>query len=75
MNLSELSPGQSGRVVAVGAVGPLKRRLMDMGLLPGVTVKVERAAPLGDPLEVSLRGYFLSLRAREAAAVELEPAP
>lgn len=74
MNLSQMRPGESGRVVSVGAAGPLKRRLMDMGLLAGVTVTVERVAPLGDPLEVSLRGYLLSLRAREAAAVELEAA-
>lgn len=75
MNLAQLKIGESGRVARVGAAGALKRRLMDMGLLAGVSVKVERVAPLGDPLEVSLRGYQLSLRAREAAAVELEAAP
>jgi ferrous iron transport protein A len=74
MNLAQLAVGESGRVVSVGAAGALKRRLMDMGLLAGVTVKVERVAPLGDPLEVSLRGYQLSLRAREAESVELEAA-
>lgn len=74
MNLAELRAGESGRVARVGGAGPLRRRLMDMGLLPGAAVTVERVAPLGDPLEVGVRGYRLSLRAGEAARIELEAA-
>ena len=59
--LQELSPGESGMIVSVGnQSGAVKRRLVDMGLTPGTVVKVTKIAPLGDPLEVSLRGYELS---------------
>lgn len=61
--LQELSPGESGMILSVGnQSGAVKRRLVDMGLTPGTMVKVTKIAPLGDPLEVSLRGYELSLR-------------
>ena len=70
--LQELAPGQSGMILSVGnQSGAVKRRLVDMGLTPGTTVKVTKVAPLGDPLEVSLRGYELSLRKDDAAQIRI----
>lgn len=70
--LQELSPGESGMILSVGnQSGAVKRRLVDMGLTPGTMVKVTKIAPLGDPLEVSLRGYELSLRKDDAAQIQM----
>ena len=55
----------------MGTAGAMKRRLMDMGVTPGVTVRVVKTAPLGDPVEVTVRGYELSLRKDEAGQVEI----
>jgi ferrous iron transport protein A len=74
-NLARLAVGEKGRITAIGSVGPLKRRLMDMGLLPGAEVRVEKVAPLGDPIEVTVRSYLLSLRKKEAEAIAVEVAP
>jgi len=68
--LNDLAPGQIGTILSVGnQSGAVKRRLVDMGLTPGTQVKVTKVAPLGDPLEVSLRGYDLSLRKADAAQI------
>jgi ferrous iron transport protein A len=72
MTLDELKPGQSGLISAIGVVGPLKRRLMDMGVLVGVEVEVIKVAPMGDPLEVALKSYRLSLRRSEAQGINVE---
>lgn len=72
MNLSLLKPGESGKITKIGAVGPLKRRLMDMGVLVGEDVKVEKIAPLGDPMEVTIKQYKLSLRKKEAEGIAVE---
>lgn len=64
--LSELSPGMSGRVIRLTSRGQLRRRMLDMGIVPGVEVQVDGVAPLGDPLEITVRGYHLSLRKSEA---------
>ncbi len=72
MTLRELKPGQQGRVTAISTTGTMKRRIMDMGVTPGVEVKVIKVAPLGDPIEVNVRGYELSLRKDEAAQVVVE---
>ncbi len=70
--LRDLSPGESGIIVSVGGQsGAVKRRLVDMGLTPGTLVKVTKIAPLGDPLEVSLRGYELSLRKEDAGQIQI----
>jgi ferrous iron transport protein A len=74
-DLSKLAPGEKARITAIGALGPMKRRLMDMGLLPGEEVKVEKVAPLGDPIEVRIRSYHLSLRKKEAEGIAVEVAP
>lgn len=73
MTLDRLPIGQSGRIVAVGGQGALRRRLLDMGLTPGTTVAVQKAAPMGDPIELELRGYSLTLRLEDAAGVEVQP--
>jgi ferrous iron transport protein A len=73
MTLAQLRPGEQGRIVAVRGAGPLKRRLMDMGLLPGQEIRVEKVAPLGDPIELRVRSYALSLRRAEAEGVEVAP--
>lgn len=72
MNLSALKPGEKGRITGMGAIGPLKRRLMDMGVLVGEEVKVEKIAPLGDPIEVTIKNYKLSLRKKEAEGIAVE---
>lgn len=72
MTLKDLKPGQQGKVSAITTTGAMKRRIMDMGVTPGVEVKVIKTAPLGDPIEVHVRRYELSLRKEEAARVEME---
>lgn len=72
MNLKELKPGQSGVVASIGTTGPMKRRIMDMGITPGVEVRVTKVAPLGDPIEITIRGYELSLRKEEAQQIVLK---
>ena len=72
MNLAMLKRGETGRISAIGAIGPLKRRLMDMGVLVGEEVQVLKVAPLGDPLEVKVKGYSLSLRKKEAQGIAVE---
>ena len=72
MNLAKLTPGERGRITKIGAVGPLKRRLMDMGVLVGVEVRVEKIAPLGDPIEITVKNYKLSLRKSEAEGIAVE---
>jgi ferrous iron transport protein A len=69
MSISDLAPGQSGRIARIGGGGALRQRILDMGLLPNVLVRVERVAPAGDPIWIRLDGYQLSLRRREAATV------
>ena len=70
--LAELAPGERGRVVAVAGDPDATRRLMDLGLIRGTTVEVVRRAPLGDPLEVKLRGFMLTLRRAEAEHITVE---
>lgn len=76
MNLGNLKPGQQGRIVRLDSgIGPVRRRLMDMGVIPGELVKVEKVAPMGDPIEVTVKGYKLSLRKGEARGIEIEVQP
>ena len=70
--LSELRVGESGVVVAVNGEGAIRRRLFDMGITPGVEVYLRKKAPLGDPIEISLRGYELTLRKAEASLVQVK---
>jgi ferrous iron transport protein A len=64
--LADLKPGESAIVAVVGGVDALHRRLLDMGLTPGVKVLLQKTAPMGDPLEIHLRGYALTLRVEDA---------
>lgn len=72
MNLATMRPGERGRITAIGTVGPLRRRLMDMGVLVGEGIAVVKVAPLGDPIEVTIRSYQLSLRRKEAEGIAVE---
>ncbi|MCO6453832.1 MAG: ferrous iron transport protein A [Pirellulaceae bacterium] len=73
--LDRLAEGQVARIVAIHGDDPLAMRLMEMGLLDDERVRMLGFAPLGDPLEIEIRGYRLSLRIREAQRVEVEPLP
>ncbi len=64
--INDLSVGESALILKINCDGAMKRRLIDMGITPGVKVKLHKIAPLGDPLELKLRGYMLSIRRSEA---------
>ncbi len=70
--LSEFSVGERGVVTSVSGEGKMRRRLFDMGVTPGAEIFLRKKAPLGDPLEVTIRGYELTLRKTEAACVVME---
>lgn len=72
MTLKETSVGQTVRVKKLSGEGAVKRRIMDMGITKGVEVYVRKVAPLGDPVEVTVRGYELSLRRADAEMIEVE---
>lgn len=73
-NAAELHLGESGVVDSVGGAGALHRRLIDLGFTPNVRVTLRRVAPLGDPVELRLRGYSLTLRRADAATIRLKEA-
>ncbi|HIU59531.1 MAG TPA: ferrous iron transport protein A [Candidatus Scatosoma pullistercoris] len=70
--LSEFAVGESGTILSVSGEGAVRRRLFDMGVTPGADVKLRKKAPLGDPVEITIRGYELTLRKAEAACVEMQ---
>lgn len=72
MTLREVSIGQTVKVKKIAGEGPVKRRIMDMGITKGVEVTVRKVAPLGDPVEVTVRGYELSVRKADAEMIEVE---
>ena len=74
MTLDKLPLGQEAVITAVGGEGALRCRLLDMGLIPKTRVRVEKVAPLGDPLELRVRVYSLSLRKEDAGKIEVEVA-
>ena len=73
MTLRDLSVGERCRVKRLNGEGAVKRRIMDMGLTRGVEIYVRKLAPLGDPIEITVRGYELSVRKADAEMVEVEP--
>ena len=73
MTLKELGVGKSGVITAVGGEGVLRCRLRDMGLIPNTKVTVQKIAPMGDPMEIRLRGYELTLRLDDAAKIDILP--
>ena len=72
MTLDELSVGHSGVITQVGGEGILRCRLLDMGLIPRTRVTLQKIAPMGDPIEIRVRGYELTLRVEEAQKIEVE---
>ena len=70
--LKEIKPGTTVKVVKIGGAGPVKRRIMEMGVTKGIEVHVRKVAPLGDPVEITVRGYELSLRKADAELIEVE---
>ena len=70
--LKEVACGQTVKVTKISGEGPVKRRIMDMGITKGVEIYVRKGAPLGDPVEVTVRGYELSLRKADAEIIEVE---
>ena len=71
MTLRDVSVGQTVKVTRLNGDGPVKRRIMDMGITKGVEVYVRKVAPMGDPVEVTVRGYELSLRKADAEMIEV----
>ena len=71
MTLNELGIGKTAKIVRLNGEGAVKRRIMDMGLTKGTEVTVRKVAPLGDPIEITVRGYELSLRKGEAVKIEV----
>ena len=71
MTLRDVSVGQTVKVTRLNGDGPVKRRIMDMGITKGVEVYVRKVAPLGDPVEVTVRGYEISLRKADAEMIEV----
>lgn len=72
MKLSEMKPGEKCKVTAVGGEGELRIRLLDMGIIPGTVVEIVKYAPMGDPVQIRLRGYELTLRLCDTAKIEGE---
>jgi ferrous iron transport protein A len=70
--LKDIKIGETVRVTKVGGEGALKRRIMDMGITKGVSIKVMKVAPLGDPIEITVRGYELTLRKADCEKIEVE---
>ena len=72
MTLNELQVGETCVVTKLNSTGEIRRRIMDMGITKGAEISVRKLAPLGDPMELTVRGYFLSLRKSDAANIEVE---
>ncbi|MDO5690364.1 MAG: FeoA family protein [Tissierellia bacterium] len=70
--LREIAIGESVKVVKLHGLGPIKRRIMEMGITKGTQIKLENIAPLGDPMEITVRNYRLSIRKEDASLIEVE---
>ena len=75
MTLNEMKIGSSAVIRQVGGEGALRCRLLDMGLIPGTKVTLQKVAPMGDPMEIRVRGYELTLRLEDARNIEIEEVP
>lgn len=71
--LEQIQPGQTVAVIRLHGAGAIKRRIMDMGITKGTSVFVRKVAPLGDPMEITVRGYELSMRKADCAMIEVQP--
>lgn len=69
---NDLRPGEKGKVIRIKSKGSLKKRLLDMGIVPGTEIQLEKVAPLGDPIDILIKGYHLSLRKEEAKEILIE---
>ena len=74
MTINDLKIGQSGTIFQVGGEGPLRLRFLDMGLIPGTRVTLRKVAPMGDPIQIQVRGYELTIRREDAAQITLKEA-
>lgn len=72
MTIDDLKIGQSGRITNVGGEGALRLRFLDMGLIPGTSVKLQKVAPMGDPIQIQVRGYELTIRREDARKITLQ---
>lgn len=72
MTINDLKIGDSGTIAAVGGDGPLRLRFLDMGLIPGTKVTLQKIAPMGDPIQIRLRGYELTIRREDAKQITLQ---
>lgn len=72
MTIDDLKIGQSGVIRQVGGEGPLRLRFLDMGLIPGTRVTLRKVAPMGDPIQLQVRGYELTIRREDAAKITLK---
>lgn len=68
----DLKPGEAGTVISIGSSGALRRRIIDMGITPGAVIIMRKVAPFGDPIEINVRGYELSIRKSEAQEIQIE---
>lgn len=73
MTLEDLQVGKNAVIVKVGGEGALRCRLLDMGLIPGTGIMIKKVAPMGDPIEIRIRGYELTIRMDDAKKIEVEP--
>ena len=71
MTLDQIAVGKEVKIIKVGGEGQLRIRLLDMGLIPKTVVRVQKVAPMGDPIEIHLRGYELTIRKEDAARIEV----
>ncbi len=74
MTLNDLKTGRSAVITAVGGEGPLRCRLLDMGLIPHTRITLQKVAPMGDPIQIQVRGYELTLRREDAEKIQIEEA-
>lgn len=72
LKLSEMNVGETGRIIKVNGTGIIGKRLLDMGVTPSSIVYLRKKAPLGDPIEITIRGYELTLRKEESAFIDVE---
>lgn len=72
MTIKDLKIGDSAIITKVGGDGPLRLRLLDMGLIPNTIIKIQKVAPLGDPIQIQLRGYQLTIRREDAAKIQIK---
>ncbi len=72
MTINDLQTGQQGIISAVGGEGALRLRFLDMGLIPGTSVRLQKVAPMGDPIQIQVRGYELTIRREDAKMIDLQ---